>query len=776
MSGISITDQLDITQFQIIDTTANFEQSLIVTTTFISSISNFINSFKKSIKDFFDPKTVEKLAQSLDALRSTGKPQTRAQRKLCPEIEKVLVTTTSVLGNLKKKVQTEKRQIIMAQHQKILQQPSSIIEKVKSLVNIPKDLAPFVDIFMAKGTHLTLDVGLENDSLVFSTDLNLACKGVKSKVYVTLPTTAGEALDATPINLDPRLKALLGAKLSPGLSKDLDINQIVQLLLTIPSQTMNVTYVGPENIADITITLPSGATLKLEFEIPKANDAKAQGDSDAVRSFLKGILKENYAGIEPLLSETFTFIWDGATSQFNINFLQQQAVKINELAMKGKGPLVTLIEKIGKNGTLVLPKTIAGTVDFQKSSIQFEPGTRLILKDFLAFDKDIDLHQVSFDIKENTLFLSISCFGSRIIPIKLDQPKDAESPLEKLDFKFIPFNDPKAKETVQKEKQAAEVKAPAVSEQKPISVFNQIKKLIKIPEALTFYVNMLFANGTKLHAEVDIQDNVTFKTRVNIPGAGITGQASFSFPVTPSSPELPPVKMNNGLLDLVSEQLKSLTTEEDMEKLLALLTMIPSQNMHIHWTGSSSNASIIVTLPGGATLKLDLNIPKQEDSSKDVIHNFLKKILKDNYKGIASLLQQDFFFAWDASASTFKIKFAEQQVIRINSLKLKGEGFIQNLIAKLFKSARIVIPQFIEGKVDFENTSVKFAPRTRFILQGLLPFNKKITIDQVRFHPENNAIDLQIKCFGKHKATIDLNISDVESVNFDIMSHLLFIP
>jgi hypothetical protein len=565
---------------------------------------------------------------------------------------------------------------------------------------------------------------------------------------------------------------VLGAKLSPALSKEFNLNQIVNLLLTIPAQTMSITCVGSEGIADITLNLPSGAILKLELAIPKPADAKNQGDSDVVRSFMKGLLGPHFEGIRPLLGETFTFIWDGETSQFKINFVQQQAVRIDTLKLRGEGPLQALVAKIGENGTIVIPETIAGTVDFRKGSMQFEPGTKLVLKDFLFFDKDIDLHRVSYDVEKNTVNLLISCFGERTIPIKLDAPKvkPAESPLEKLDFKFIPFTDPDARKPAEQKKQTAEKKEKIAQ---PIPVFSQIQSFIKIPEAFASLMNMFFAKGSKLNANIDIQDNIAFTTEVKIPGAGITGQASLTVPMTPSSEDPTPVNMNEGLLELLGEQLKSLGSDAEMDKLLALLTMLPAQNIYVRWIGSSNVAKIDMDLPGGAHLKLDLIISKE---GNEIVRSLLKKILKDNYQGIAPLLLQDYALTWNGSSSRFKVEFVNQQIVRINTLKLKGEGFVQDLVAKLIKNSTIVLPQVMSGTVNLEKASVTFDQGTEFVLKGLLPFDKKIGFEKVTFRPKDNAIDLQIQCFGSHKATVDLNTSNVDSVDMDILPYTLFVP
>ncbi len=711
------------------------------TTAIFQSFLELLEGWGETVSDFFVPKSVKKLVQD-----------PKASKAAADALKK------------QKKERTELQKTIIAKHHQVLKQPISILEKIKSLVNLPKEILPYIDIFFAKGTKLELDVGLE-DELTFSTDLKLASKGVKGRVHVTLPTTAPivSTEDEMPVDLHPALKGLLGAKLSPLFSKDLDVTQIVDLLLTLPSQQMNITY--DKGNADITLVLPSGVI----FRVVLATETQATGDTDIVRSFLKGVLKENFAGIEPLLGETFSFIWDGSTSQFKFNFAQQQALKINTLKLKGEGFLQTLAAKIGENSSIVIPQTIAGKIDFKNTSIQFEPGTKLILQGFFPWDKNVDINHISYDIEKNTVQLSIDCFGNHIIPIKLDKPKESEeSPLQNIDFKFIPFIDPQAKKIDEKKKQAAEIKPTIGPQQKQSLVLSQIKNLIKIPEAFVSYLSMIFVKGTALHADIDIQDNISFSTEVNIPGGGISGRIFLTAPMNPVSTDASPVKMNDKLLGLITEQLQSLGSEDDINQLIAMIAMLPEQNVYVRWIGSSNMAKLDLSLPGGAHLKLDLIL----DKKSNMVETVLSKILKDNYKGIAPLLLQDYALTWNGSSKKFTVEFLEQQAVHIDAVKLKGEGFIQDVVGKIIKGSRIVIPETISGTIDFQKIAVKFDPGTKFLLKGLLPFDKEIDFDQVTFRPENNAIDLKIKCFGTHQATIDLNTSNVDKVSLGIVPTL----
>ena len=64
----------------------------------------------------------------------------------------------------------------------------------------------------------------------------------------------------------------------------------------------------------------------------------------------------------------------------------------------------------------------------------------------------------------------------------------------------------------------------------------------------------------------------------------------------------------------------------------------------------------VSSLPGGAHLKLDLILAKE-----NMVQTILSKILKENFKGIAPLLLQDYALTWNGSSKKFKVEFLEQQ-------------------------------------------------------------------------------------------------------------------
>lgn len=660
----------------------------------------------------------------------------------------------------------------------LLKQPISAVARIKSLIPIPAAISPLLDILLKKGTKMDVKASIVDESMEFATDVVIPGNIIKGRAELRLPLTPPAAKDI-PVELHPAVEQLMHKLLAPLIPQDQKTEEILKLLSTLPTQTLNMTWVKGKAV--ITISLPGGAVLKLTLTLPTG--AEAEKNPDILRTFLKSIFKENYPGIASLLSKDMIFSWDGSTSQFTLQFPQQIALQINKLELKNETLLETLLKLLGKNTTVVLPQTISGTINFKENSVEFAPGTIFEVKKKLPYpDKDVTLQKISFDPVGNKIKLKVStpilfADPSFDIDIDLNEPKEpkVKKPAGKsvIDFAFVPYNSPASKNSSPVKKTAETKQTPPKS---GISVFESMKKMVKIPEVFSPIIDMLFAKGTALDMNVGIGDDIILSSAINLPNIGIAGHAQLIVPMKPEAvADAPPVELHPGIQKLLSQGLSSQIKEEDqLNELLDLLLTLPNQAIHFDWRGADHPATIILTLPGGIILKLDLKIPEAKAGEIDIVRGFLSKVLKDKFTAIEPLLAQSFVFKWHGSNSKFRIEFTEQQVLHLKSLDLKKGKWFKNFVGKIVGwivgQTSVILPRKIEGRIDFKEASVTFDQDVEFTVRSLLGFTKKVGLEKVAFNPEKNEVTLGIKCFGSRAIAIDLNESNVEDFNFQVLS------
>ena len=652
----------------------------------------------------------------------------------------------------------------------LLKQPISTFEKIRSLIPIPASINPLIDLLLAKGNKYDVKVAVVQDAVTLATTINLPGQGLKGTAEVSIPIIPQPATDAL-VELNPAIVDSLSKAISPHLPPDQKMEEIVKLISTLPSQMLNFSWSNGE--AGITINLPSGVVLKLKLNIP--NSADASNKSDILRTFLKSILKENYPGIETLLSKDMIFLWDGSTSQFKIQFPQQLALQINELALANEA----LLKLVGKNTTIVIPQTIAGTIDLKNPKIQFAPGTTLEIKKKAPFPNlNVTLKSLSFDPNEKKVKIA---FVDRFIPdITIDLNKKPSTGKNVIDFAFIPFNgSPSSK--------GPALPIPVETSVKPtISVLESLKKMIKIPTFLLPLLNMVLVDKTKLDVTVGIEDKATLSTDFNIAGLGISGKAHLTVPtIAQPNGDTPPVELNPELETLLKRQLailanpvpgqEPLATPEQLTEILDVILTLPNQYVSLNWYGKteavSNCAELTVTLPGGMSLKLELNV-LQEEGKQDALRTLLSKQLKTKFPAIESLLNETFTFKWDGEHKEFKLNFLRQQEFQLKSINLKRGGFFRNLLCGIgewiLKGRTVVLPSIISGTLDLANASVTFDKETRFVVQLPFGLSKNVKLGTIAYNVDKNEVDLELKTFGKHHVPIDLNTSNVDDLNFEI--------
>lgn len=707
---------------------------------------------------------------------------------------------------------------------------TSTLDKLKKLIPIPASLLPLIDVFLSKKSQYNVNVGIKDDCLTLGTTINMASEGIQGSAVLELPLTEQETTDQDSlVKMHPDILDML----HKAVEKQENMNAILKILLMVPAQ--NIDFKWSDGVAIIKVGLANDARLVLNLKFP--SQAESSQTPDFLRVFLKSILKQNYAGIETLLNKDVKFTWNGATSQFNIEFPDHFALRINKLEnLSADLPSVLneLIAKLGSNTIIIPPKNIRGTIDFKNPSIQFEKGTTFEVKD--APIPDITLDRISWDPTKQKAFLTLktswTLFPDFLLQnIEIDLKEDPSKP-KKTDEKPTLFDF----ECITCEKTAPKTAAPeqtqltVVAARPMVSAFETVKKLIQIPAQFLPLVGTLFANENQLDVKVGIENDLKFAGEVKLPHLGISGHAQISIPTAAGSADPMPVKLH----PKIDAALAKLIAQEAMEVTLintlidAVLTL-PNQDISIDWQGD--HATVITTLPGGVTLKLELDVQKRQAENdqlrteilaavdvtssdntelvriintvgendfrhdqllkvvetttdkaalkvellkvleRDILRTKLVEVLGDQFPNLAPLLTQTFSFKWNSEMKRFSINFLEQQEIKIKSLKLKKGGLLQNILRKIVgwfsKNRSITIPKQIVGTVDFEKGTITFKKGSAFVLNGPWGLSKKVSIRTVALQ-DDGKIDLGLRFF--FRTWHKLNDPKTSSVDTAIMA------
>jgi hypothetical protein len=517
----------------------------------------------------------------------------------------------------------------------------STLDKLKGLLPIPASLTPIIDMFLGKKTKTGVKVSVENNSLNLTAGLDMPGQGIKGSAVLSLPMTAQEAKESV-TELHPALVGHLSNVLNPLVSDEQQVQALIKLISTLPSETIQ--FIWSNGSADIVITLPNGAILKLNLTLPTSEESA--NTPDALRTFLKSILKENYAGIETLLNKDMIFTWNGSTSRFEIGFPQQLALNIKDISIDISNPILEkLISAVGNNSTVILPKNIRGTIDFKNPSIQFDKGTTFIVNN--APVPDITINKISYDPTTEKLSLSLKTSWFLIpdalledIEIDLKEDSSKQKDVTKpsiVKFECVPID-------TNKNDAVAEIKVSAVKKE-TVSVFESLKKMVKVPEALEPLLGIFLADQTKLDVNVGIEDNLTVSVNnLNIPKLGLVGKASLSIPTqVQAEAETMPVDLHPQLMKELNKllakefQMGSLEETTLFTNIIDLVLRMPNQNIHIHWEGGLGIAQLNITLPGGMVLNLELDVQKIQGKNDPLMAKFLEVFELEVPKGESPL-------------------------------------------------------------------------------------------------------------------------------------------
>lgn len=634
----------------------------------------------------------------------------------------------------------------------------STLEKLKSLIPIPASLTAIIDKFLCKKTKADVKVGIEKEALTFTTTLEMPGLGISSSTLtLNVPLTAQAEDKAT--DFPPSISDKLAQALNPLLSEDLKMDEIIKLLSTVPSQKLSFSW--KNGSVDINITLPNGASLVLNLTLPTSEEATKT--PDILRTFLQSILKENYAGIETLLSQDMSIKWEGSTSRFDIAFPKQIALHINEISqLDGVGGFIGFIAKfLGRNSTLIIPKNIRGTVDFKNSTIHLDAGTTFITMNLPI--PNFTIRQISFNPKDNEIeeikfaellvpnykrkpapknatdkkkqapvlaekkeaaladeqkvvvnyeFISIDTSLAQPIQTNLVKPSEAELARAKLVSK-IKTKIAQQPAPVQPEPKAEE--AP-----KTVSVFESLKKMIKIPDALAPLIGIFFADQTKLDVTVGIENDLTVSVdNLNIPKLGLVGKAFLKIPTTPTHEKAPvtlPREMEEIIDKLGGKTLQPDSIEEFalMSNLIDLALTLPNQNIAIQWKGGINKALLFITLPGGMELTLELNVNKIQ-AEHDILRTKLLEALdspleKINGESGQYLLHTKLLEVLNTVGKNDPrrgqilsiLDMNDKESLRAELVKLPGTDFLRTKLAEVLGEQFGEIEPFLSQTLSFE--------------------------------------------------------------------------
>ncbi len=725
--------------------------------------------FFSDFTDFFKDKKIEPLATN--PLVKPPKPQTQA-----PEAPKVEAP------KVEPKKGFDPASMMLVQN--LLKDTSrSTLDKLKSLLPIPKSLDSIVNMFLGKGTNAGVKVGIENNALNLTVDVKMPGAGIKGTAVLSLPTTAQPPTDAV-TELHPIIIEKLSKALNPLLSEKEQIKGLIQLISTLPSEVLRFTW--SNGSANITITLPNGASLKLTMKLPTSKESEKT--PDILRTLLKSILKENYAGIETLLSKDMVFNWDGSTSRFEIRFPQQLALQIQEISsLDISNPILSkLVTAIGSESELIIPPIIRGTVNFKNPSIQFDKGTKFIIKN--APIPDISIDRISYDPTSEKMFLTLktswilfpdALLNNLEIDLK-DSPKQApkKTAVEKptiVKYKFVPI--------VTKDVAPPEASV-AVAPKSTISAFDCLKQMIKIPKTLEPLLGSFFADQTTLDINIGIEDNLTVSVdNLNIPKLGVTGKASLKIPTQPTQDKMP-VTLPKEIEEKIEEIVKRLGGEKLQPEqavlfynLFDLALTLPNQNIRMQWEGNIRKATLFITLPGGMELTLELDV-KNIPVEHDILRTKLLEVL-DNKLVIPKEESPLYYLHTKLSevlntvgandprrAQIFEVlrTNADKAALRAKLVKMPGTDFLRTKLSEVLGAHFAEIEPFLSQTMNFEwdgeNNAVLKLPNLGVTGNATIFFPKKQLAVQdkktVELHPKIKAALTELMSSDSKSNSADL--------------------
>jgi len=586
----------------------------------------------------------------------------------------------------------------------------STLDKLKSLLPIPESLTPLMNMFLGKGTNTGIKVSLENDSLKLMADIKMPAQGLQGAAILSLPVIKQPTTSAV-TELHPIIIEKLSKPLNPLLSEKEQVKGLIQLISTLPSEVLSFTW--SNGSADIAITLPNGASLKLTLKLPTSKESEKT--PDILRTFLKTILKENYAGIETLLSKEMIFNWDGSTSRFEIRFPQQLALHIQEISsIDISNPILSkLVTAIGSKSALIIPPNIRGAVNFKNPSIQFDIGTKFIIKNALI--PDISIDQISYDPATKKMFLTLqtswTLFPDALLKNLEIDLKDSPKQAPKKDavvkpnivkYEFVPID---TKIVARPEVSVA------IAPKSTISVFESLKQLIKIPKKLEPLIEIFFADQTKLDVNLSIEDSLAVSVdNLNIPKLGITGKASLKIP-TQSKEEKMPVtllpEIEEIFFKLGGEKLQPKFSEKSALfcNLFDLALTLPNQNIRMQWEGNTSKATLFITLPGGMELTLELDV-KEIQAEHDTLRMKLLETLDSPLELSTKLLDVLCTIGKHdprrAQILTILNRKNNKELLRTEFEKMAGTDFLRAKLSEILGDQFAEIEPFLSQRMSFK--------------------------------------------------------------------------
>lgn len=312
------------------------------------------------------------------------------------------------------------------------QHVSALLSTLRSFVS--KSYQPLFDIIAeCKSSigNLTCDLQARSLHAMMQLSDELTCKAI-----LKFPD---KTVSDKEIKLNQEVLNQINSTLQTAVKDDYNVDEIVPLLLKLPTKEVVLNWEGAKGVATLNMNLPGGASLMLELSSPKLVGKTANSIPPVMEKLMSHFaFKELFTSLKPFFSSDFALTWDGTTSEFGLTFKQEQQLHIQEIQLPKKGPLNSIAQFVGNNSFVRIPGQIKGKINFEDLLIEFTPKLTFNVKSGI-FGKEIDIRKIRYHNQEASIGLDFNCLGSHSvkIPLKASEPqKKTAAPSENVKLKF----------------------------------------------------------------------------------------------------------------------------------------------------------------------------------------------------------------------------------------------------------------------------------------------------------------------------------------------------
>jgi hypothetical protein len=563
-----------------------------------------------------------------------------------------------------------------------------------------------------------------------STDFEVKWDGKSSRFDFKWPSDLGCQVRMVSTTAESLLKAVTqidtfieknSDRLKPQADGSYDVVSVMQLLATLESPPMKMEWKGTENKAVLTVDLPDGAKMEMEFDI--AQLVTKEGLSPALVSILSRMeggpaIIETLTLLKPFFATNFALELTGDPNNRSLNFTWPSGFGCRVRMVSTPESLLKAIAEVGafiKNTGPKLKPQANGSYDVTS------------IMQLLA---TLESPPVKIEWKgtENKAILAVALSDEVKIEVELD-----------------------IGQLIREEGLSREV----------VAILSNMKGGHEMIEALKLLKPFFGTNFT-----LDLKDQSLSLNLEN----GLGCKIGLSFPN--GVQQLPKaMALNAGLIDLLKKKLAlSPKGDYNIDQVMQLLLTLPHLTASMKWKGTKNKATLVVDLPGGAQLKAKLDIEQYLRKGISGLSPALMAILMKTPTGpalmkllesFAPLLATDFTFKWDGKTSRFDIVFAQPQEVFINSMRIPE---LEKVASVISKRSALMLPQQIHGVIDFEESSITFLPKLTFV--GKVGFiSKNLDLEKVKYNAVEDQLGIELACMGHHSIRINLAMLEQKDPN-----------